>query len=275
LTSSNKLVIPPRVLTIAGSDSGGGAGIQADLKTIAALGCYGMSAITAITAQNTLGVFGIHDIPPETVARQIDAVLDDIGADAVKTGMLSSASIIEAIAESLSRHPIENLVVDPVMVAKSGDHLLQESAQEALRSRLLPLALLVTPNVPEAEVLSGLGIVNETDLHRAAGRIHALGPRYVLMKGGHLEGDEAVDYLFDGKTLQRFNAPRIPSRNTHGTGCTFSSAIACYLARGLDVAGAVARAKEYLSGAIRHGLPLGAGHGPLHHGWRLTETDAS
>jgi hydroxymethylpyrimidine/phosphomethylpyrimidine kinase len=275
LTSPYNPAIPPRVLTIAGSDSGGGAGIQADLKTIAALGCYGMSAITAITAQNTLGVFGIHDIPPETVARQIDAVLEDIGADAVKTGMLSSEAIIEAIAESLSRHPIENLVVDPVMVAKSGDHLLQESAQEALRSRLLPLAILVTPNVPEAEVLSGIGIVNETDLHRAAERIHALGPRYVLMKGGHLEGNEAVDYLFNGETMQRFSAPRIPSRNTHGTGCTFSSAIASYLARGLDVPNAVAHAKKYLTGAIRHGLPLGAGHGPLHHGWRLTENDES
>ncbi len=263
----------PRVLTIAGSDSGGGAGIEADLKTMTALGCFGMAAITAITAQNTRGVFGIHDIPPEEVARQIDVVLEDIGADAAKTGMLSSTAIIRAVAQALRRRPIERLVVDPVMVAKSGDALLREDARDALIAELLPLAHIVTPNLPEAEVLAGMHISDAASMRRAAERIQALGPRYVLLKGGHLEEPEATDWLFDGDAMQSFSAPRIPTKNTHGTGCTFSAAIACHLASGASAPDAVAHAKEYLSGAIRHSFPLGTGHGPLNHMWKF-ENDA-
>jgi len=259
---------PPRVLTIAGSDSGGGAGIEADLKTIAALGCYGMAAITAITAQNTVGVFGIHEIPPEEVGRQIDVVLDDIGADAAKLGMLSSAAIIEAVAASLRQRPVEKLVIDPVMVAKSGDALLREEARDALRSCLLPLAYMVTPNIPEAVVLSGRSITTEDDVRRAGEAIHALGPTHVLMKGGHFEGRNATDWLFDGARWVDFSAERIDTKNTHGTGCTFSAAIASYLALGKPAADAVEAAKAYLTGAIRHALPLGRGHGPLNHLWR-------
>lgn len=258
----------PRILTIAGSDSGGGAGIEADLKTIAALGGYGMAAITAITAQNTLGVFGVHDIPPEMVARQIAVVLEDLGADAGKTGMLSSAPIIEAIADTLEAHPVPLLVVDPVMVAKSGDPLLAASARETLIARLLPLAWLVTPNIPEAEAIGGARIGSAVDLDAAAERILAMGPRYVLMKGGHLEGADAVDVLYGAGAPLRFSAPRIATRNTHGTGCTFSAAIATLLGMGLPVADAVGEAKAYLTGAIAHALPLGGGHGPLDHGWR-------
>lgn len=257
----------PRVLTIAGSDSGGGAGIEADLKTFTVLGCYGMAAITAITSQNTLGVFGIHDIPADEVARQIHVVLEDIGADAVKTGMLSSSAIIEAIAGELRHFRVGNIVVDPVMVAKSGDHLLRESARHALVELLLPLALVVTPNVPEAEVLSGVKIGSEDDLRAAAERIHALGPRYVLMKGGHLECAEAVDGLFDGERMERFVSERFDTPHTHGTGCTYSSAIAACLARGETVPEAVRRAKEYLTGAIRHHVPIGHGRGPVNHLW--------
>lgn len=259
----------PRVLTIAGSDSGGGAGIEADLKTMTALGCFGMAAITAITAQNTRGVFGIHEVPPEEVARQIDVVLEDIGADAAKTGMLCSAAIICAVAGALRRRPVEKLVADPVMVAKSGDALLREDAREALIAELLPLAYIVTPNVPEAEALAGMSISDAASIRRAAERIRALGPKYVLLKGGHLEGPEATDWLFDGDIMRSFSAPRIGTKNTHGTGCTFSAAIACHLARGAAAPEAVAHAKEYLSGAIRHSFPLGTGHGPLNHMWHL------
>lgn len=257
----------PRVMTIAGSDSGGGAGIEADLKTFTVLGCYGMAAITAITSQNTRGVFGIHEVPADEVARQIHVVLEDIGADAVKTGMLAAAPIIEAVAAELRRFDTKNLVVDPVMIAKSGDALLQESARDALTRDLLPLALVVTPNVPEAEVLSGVKISAEADLRAAAERIHALGPRWVLMKGGHLEGPEAVDYLYDGRTLERFAGPRFATPHTHGTGCTYASAIAAWLARGETVPEAVRRAKDYVSGAIRNHVPIGHGRGPLNHLW--------
>lgn len=264
----------PRVLTIAGSDSGGGAGIEADLKTMAALGCYGMAAITSVTAQNTLGVSGIYDVHPDGVFRQIDMVLSDIGADAAKTGMLSSADIIAAVAQALMRHPIEKLVVDPVMVAKSGDALLRRDAQQMLIERLLPLAYVLTPNVPEAQVLSGVLIDSEASLREAAEIIHGLGPKFVLMKGGHLEQQDAVDFLFDGNTLHTFSAPRIDTKNTHGTGCTFSSAIACFLAKGETVLDAVQHAKTYLTGAIQHALPLGSGHGPLHHMWAVNAAKA-
>ncbi len=257
----------PRVLTIAGSDSGGGAGIEADLKTMCALGCYGMAAITAVTAQNTLEVSAIHDIPPRDVAKQIEAVLSDLGADAIKTGMLSNCAIIEAVAETLEAARAQNLVVDPVMISKSGAALLREDARQALIDRLLPLALLVTPNVPEAEAISGQTITNETGMRRAAEAILSLGPRHVLMKGGHLPGAEAVDWLFGPGVEQRYASPRIETKNTHGTGCTFSSAIACFIARGASVGDAVAQAKDYLNGAIAQALPLGKGHGPLNHMW--------
>lgn len=262
----------PKTLTIAGSDSGGGAGIQADLKTMAALGCYGMTAITSVTVQNTRTVSGAHDIPPELVAAQVNAVLQDIGADAAKTGMLSSAGIIEAVAASLHQHNVPNLVIDPVMVAKSGDTLLQASARDALTELLLPMALVVTPNVPEAAVLAKMEVNDEPGLRAAAERIHALGPRYVLMKGGHLPGPDATDFLYDGSVWRPYTAERIQTSNTHGTGCTYSAAIACFLARGCPVEEAVAHAKDYLTGAIRHSLPLGGGHGPLGHGWQTLET---
>ena len=257
-----------RALTIAGSDSGGGAGIQADLKTFEALGVYGMSAITSITAQNTKQVTGVYDLPPAFVREQIDAVATDIGIDAAKTGMLSNAGIVEAVAEAVRCHGITRLVVDPVMVAKSGDRLLQDEACAALRERLLPQAFMVTPNVPEAEVLSGMRVDTETALREAAVRIHGMGPRFVLMKGGHMDLPEAVDWLYDGQRFESFSAPRIRTRNTHGTGCTYSAAIAAYLALGLEAADAVVRAKAYLTEAIKHALPLGEGHGPLNHGWR-------
>lgn len=259
----------PRVLTIAGSDSGGGAGIEADLKTMAALGCYGMAAITSVTAQNTLGVSGIYDVPPDGVFRQMDMVLSDIGADAAKTGMLSSADIIAAVAQGLMRHPVEKLVVDPVMVAKSGAALLRRDAQQMLIERLLPLAYIITPNVPEAEVLSGVPVDSEESLKEAAEIIHGLGPKFVVMKGGHLKQKDAVDFLFDGETLHPFSAPRIDTQNTHGTGCTFSAAIACFLAKGETVHEAIRRAKIYLTGAIQNALPLGGGHGPLNHLWAI------
>ena len=259
---------PAKALTIAGSDSGAGAGIQADLKTFSALGVYGSTVITAITAQNTLGVTAVHEIPTEIIAAQLDAVMSDIGAQAAKTGMLSSAEIIQTVAEGVRRHGLEKLVVDPVMVAKSGDRLLREDAVEALRQVLLPLALVVTPNAPEAEVLAGREIASEPDMIEAARAIHALGPRYVVVKGGHLPG-EAVDILFDGRSVERFALPRVPTRHTHGTGCTFSAAIAAYLARGEEVPAAVWHAKQYLHEALRHAYPIGAGQSPVHHFYAL------
>jgi len=253
------------VMTIAGSDSGGGAGIQADLKTFAALGVYGTSVVTAVTAQNTLGVTAVHEIPPEIVAAQIDAVVSDIGADAVKTGMLASAPIIEVVAAKVRQHHLPNLVVDPVMVAKSGDPLLRQEAVTVLRDLLLPLATVVTPNLPEAEILVGRSLPDGEAVRRAAREIVALGPRAVVMKGGHASGDVVVDILFDGVTFREYTAPRIDTRSTHGTGCTFASAIAAGLARGLRVEEAVAEAKEYVTAALRNAKPIGGGHGPVHH----------
>jgi hydroxymethylpyrimidine/phosphomethylpyrimidine kinase len=259
----------PRALTIAGSDSGGGAGIQADLKTFAAFGVYGASAITAITAQNTIGVRAIHDVPAAVVAAQIDAVLDDIGADAAKTGMLSSPEIIETVADRLRAHAVAALVVDPVMVAKSGDRLLREDAVQALRELLLPLAAVVTPNAPEATVLSGIEVVDAASAREAARRIHGLGPAMVVVKGGHLAGDTSDDLVFDGRTFEILSGRRVATSHTHGTGCTFSAAIAACLARGLPPFEAVREARAYLQGAIEHAEPLGAGHGPVNHLWRL------
>ncbi len=251
----------PRALTIAGSDSGGGAGIQADLKTFSALGVFGMSALTAVTAQNTTGVYAVHEIPPEVVAAQIDAVVTDIGVDAAKTGMLSSAAIIEAVADRIRAHRIHHLVVDPVMVAKSGAPLLHPEAQQALRTQLLPLALVVTPNLHEAQALAGRDIRSLGEMKEAARRIRDLGPRYVLVKGGHLAGDP-VDVLYDGEAFTELSALRIPTKHTHGTGCVLSAAIAAYLARGLQPPEAVREGKAFVTKAIEAGLPLGNGFGP-------------
>jgi hydroxymethylpyrimidine/phosphomethylpyrimidine kinase len=258
----------PRALTIAGSDSGGGAGIQADLKTFAAFGVYGASAITAVTAQNTIGVRAIHEVPADVVAAQIDAVLDDIGADAAKTGMLSSASIIEAVADRLRAHSFAPLVVDPVMVAKSGDALLRPEAVQALIELLLPLAAVVTPNAPEATVLSGVEVRDAESAREAARRIHGLGPAMVIVKGGHLEGDRSDDLVFDGRSFEILSGRRIETPHTHGTGCTFSAAIAACLARGMEPLAAAREARGFLQGAIEHAEPLGAGHGPVNHLWR-------
>ena len=259
----------PRALTIAGSDSGGGAGLQADLKTFAALGVYGMSAITSVTAQNTVGVQGAIDLPPEFVGLQIDSVVTDIGVDAVKTGMLSNAGIIEVVATKVKEHALPHLVVDPVMVAKSGDLLLQPEAREALIELLLPLAEVLTPNLHEARALTGLSVVGLEDMHHAAEAIHALGPRYVVVKGGHLEADlvqaAVPDLLFDGQHFVVLKEEHITTPHTHGTGCTFAAAIAAGLAQGLSVEEAVRKAKAYITEAIRHALPLGHGHGPTNH----------
>jgi hydroxymethylpyrimidine/phosphomethylpyrimidine kinase len=260
----------PRALTVAGSDSGGGAGIQADLKTFAAFGVYGASAITAITAQNTIGVRAIHEVPAAVVAAQIDAVLEDIGADAAKTGMLSSVEIIETVADRLRAHAVAALVVDPVMVAKSGDRLLHEDAVQVLRELLLPLAAIVTPNAPEATVLSGIDVVDAASAREAARRIHDLGPAVVVVKGGHLGGDTSDDLVFDGSSFEVLSGRRVATRHTHGTGCTFSAAIAAGLARGLPPLEAVREARVYLQGAIEHAEPLGGGHGPVNHLWRLS-----
>ena len=253
-----------KALTIAGSDSGGGAGIQADLKTFAALGVYGSSALTAITAQNTLGVTAVHELPPDMVAAQIDAVMSDIGADAVKTGMLANSGIIRRVAEKVGEHAIDNLVVDPVMVAKGGDRLLQEEAVEALRSLLVPLAAVVTPNLPEASVLVGHSVESREDARRAAHDIVDMGARSVVVKGGHLQGD-AVDVFYDGRQFRELSSARVETTSTHGTGCTFASAVTAGLAQGMGVEDAVVRAKEYVTEAIRNAIPVGAGHGPLNH----------
>jgi hydroxymethylpyrimidine/phosphomethylpyrimidine kinase len=254
----------PRALTIAGSDSGGGAGIQADLKTFSAFQVFGMSVLTAVTAQNSVGVTGVHDLPPDFVALQIDAVLDDLGADAVKIGMLSTAPIVQAVAGRLRAHPAAPVVLDPVMIAKSGDPLLQPDARAALVEALLPLAEVVTPNLHEAAALAGLPVATEGDMEEAARRIHARGPRHVLVKGGHLK-DSATDLLYDGRAFTRFPAPRIDSPNTHGTGCTYSSAIAAGLARGRPLVAAIGEAKAYVTAAIREGFQVGRGVGALRH----------
>ena len=255
----------PVALTIAGSDSGAGAGIQADLKTFSALGVYGLTVITAITAQNTMGVRAVQEIDTGVIAAQIDAVADDFSIVALKTGMLSSAAIIETVARGIARHQLWPLVVDPVMVAKSGDRLLREDAVEALRLTLLPLSRLVTPNLPEAEVLSGRRIRSRNDRIEAAQAIMALGAQGVVIKGGHSDEDPVIDVLVDGTTVEEFAAPRITTTSTHGTGCTFSAAITAGLASGLELRAAVAAARAYLSHALREAPGLGHGHGPLQH----------
>ncbi len=251
-----------RILTIAGSDSGGGAGIQADVKTVTLLGGFCTSVLTALTAQNTRQVRSIHAVPPAFIEKQLDAVLSDIGTDAAKTGMLFDASTIEVVADRLAAYGIEKVVVDPVMVAQRGDTLLVENAAETLVKRLVSIALIVTPNIPEAEVLSKRSISTEKDIHEAARIIHAMGAKNVLIKGGHLKGP-ATDVLYDGRDFWRFSADRIDTPHTHGTGCVYSAAIATYLAKEVEVKEAVRRAKDFVHSAIKFAVPLGSGHGPI------------
>ncbi|MGZ5352518.1 MAG: bifunctional hydroxymethylpyrimidine kinase/phosphomethylpyrimidine kinase [Actinomycetota bacterium] len=254
----------PRALSIAGSDSGGGAGIQADLKTFSALGVFGMTAITAVTVQNTQGVSGYEALSPRTVGEQIRAVVTDIGVDAAKTGMLASAQIVEAVADAVAETQVPNLVVDPVFLSKHGHALLAEDAVAALRERILPLATLVTPNLPEAAGLAGFGVGTRDEMAAAAEAILAMGPRAVLVKGGHLESEERADDLFfDGRGLRWIEAERIATPHTHGTGCVLSSAIAAHLARGAELLGAVRAGKAFVTEAIRHALPIGHGIGPV------------
>ncbi len=265
---------PPCVLAIAGSDSGGGAGIQADLKTMLALGVHGMTVITAVTAQNSVGVQGYWELPQEAVRAQLDSVLGDIGAQAIKTGMLASPEVVAVVADSLAAVQAP-LVVDPVAVSKHGDSLLSAGALEALKTRLLPLATIVTPNLLEAELLTETSISDEADMLAAAEHLAALGPRWVLVKGGHLVGNP-VDLLYgptseSGRSVLRYQGRRIASAHTHGTGCTLASAIASYLAMGMEVADAVESAREYVTGAIDGGYPLGSGIGPVDHGWRIRQ----
>lgn len=255
------------VMTIAGSDPGAGAGIQADLKTFAAMGVYGTSVVTAITVQNTQGVRRVQAVAPDLVAAQIDAVMDDIGADAVKTGMLPSAPIVEVVADRVREYSVAALVVDPVMRAASGEPLLSKEALAALREKLLPLALVVTPNLEEAAALTGEEVRDFSAMREAAGKIAALGARYVVVTGGHLEGP-AVDLMFDGRDFYELSAPRVDTTNTHGTGCTFASAIAASLAKGLDVRQAVAAAKAFVTKALQQSFPVGKGRGPVHHFFR-------
>ncbi|MCL4535371.1 MAG: bifunctional hydroxymethylpyrimidine kinase/phosphomethylpyrimidine kinase [Bacteroidetes bacterium] len=252
----------PTALTIAGSDSGAGAGIQADLKTFSALGVYGTTAITAITAQNTRGVLRAYPLPPDVVADQIDAIAGDFEIAATKTGMLPTVEIVEVVAAKVREHGLPNLVVDPVMEAKGGATLMGESAAKALVRSLFPLALVVTPNLPEAEALLGRRLTSEDDYRQACRDLAALGPRYVVLKGGHRAGDP-IDLLFDGTNFRAYTGPRLETPHTHGTGCTYASAIAAYIAHGRDVPTAVGLAKAFVARAIRCGLPQGHGRGPV------------
>jgi hydroxymethylpyrimidine/phosphomethylpyrimidine kinase len=263
----------PVALTIAGSDSGGGAGIQADLKTFSALGVYGTSAVTAITAQNTQRVCEVFELPADVVVAQIDAIVEDFSITATKIGMLANAEIIEAVAEAVRRHDLLPLVVDPVMVAKSGDRLLREDAVEAIKTELLPLATVLTPNLPEAEVLLARELASWEDVREGARELVAMGAQAVVMKGGHREGP-ALDLYFDGNEFHEFTAQRVDTRNTHGTGCTFASAIAAGLAKGSDVRGAVAFAKAYITKALQSAYDVGHGHGPVHHFYRFWQPQA-
>jgi hydroxymethylpyrimidine/phosphomethylpyrimidine kinase len=261
--------MPAKALTIAGSDSGGGAGIQADLKTFAALGVYGMSAITAITAQNTCGVSAVQGIDPEVVAAQIRAVVSDIGVGAAKTGMLFSAEIIRAVATTVRAVDLQLLVVDPVMVATSGDRLLQREAEESLRQDILPLATVVTPNLAETEVLVGRKVASLEEMRVAAEQIVAGGTRAVVVKGGHAI-TKATDVFYDGRRMELLQSEVVATHNTHGTGCTFSAAICAYLARGAELLEAVRRAKTYITGALHHSLTIGQSSGPVGHFWNVT-----
>jgi hydroxymethylpyrimidine/phosphomethylpyrimidine kinase len=266
MSGQNGDVPLPRVVTIAGSDSGGGAGIQADLKTMLACGVHGMSVVTAVTAQNSLGVQGYWELPQEAVEAQLASVFTDIGVDVVKTGMLASSALVSLVSRFLATAEVP-IVVDPVGVSKHGDSLLAADAVDAIKAELLPLATIVTPNLYEVEQLTGVLVTSEAQLRSAAEAVHALGAQWVLIKGGHLQGD-AADLLFDGTREWLFRSPRLDNRHTHGTGCTLASAIASYLALGHDVPTAVEQAKAYVTGAIAAGFPLGSGIGPVDHGWR-------
>jgi len=255
-------------LSIAGSDSSAGAGIQADMKAFAACGVYGTTAITAITAQNTVGVDAVEVLTPEIVHAQIKSIASDLSVKAVKTGMLANTEIIRQVAMAVRDLRLPNLVVDTVMVSKSGHRLLAPEAEAAMREVLLPLATLITPNLPEAEVLTGMKISGAAAMREAAKRLFALGARNVLMKGGHLAGDDSTDIFFDGDSFTELSAPRIATNSTHGTGCTLSAAITAYIARGESVLNACRLAKEYLTDALRHAEPLGHGHGPVNHFWK-------
>lgn len=259
--------LPPRVLTVAGSDSGGGAGVQADLKTMLALGVHGMSVLTAVTAQNSTGVQGAWELPVEAVRAQYRSVVDDIGVQAVKTGMLASAELVGTVAELLAATDVP-VVVDPVGVSKHGDPLLADSALDSVREKLLPTATVATPNLDEVAQLTGIEVLDESDMRRAADALLGFGPRWALVKGGHLAGD-AVDLLTDGTEEHWLRAERHDNRHTHGTGCTLASAIASGLAKGLSVPDAVRAAKDYVTGAIAAGFALGSGIGPVDHGWRF------
>lgn len=262
-----RLTVPARVLIIAGSDSGGGAGIQADIKTVSALGGFAMTAVTAVTVQNTHGVQAIHPVPPEIIGAQIQAVMGDLGADAMKTGMLADETVIAAVALALERHSTVPLVADPVMVAKGGARLMEEGAISALKRRLIPLARLITPNIPEAEALSGLAIETPKDMEAAARLMcRSFGAQGVLVKGGHLAGPACVDLYFDGQEAETWTSPRIMTRHTHGTGCTLASAIAVGLGQALTPSQAIARARLYVRAALEAAPGFGHGHGPLWHG---------
>ncbi len=267
----SETILPGRVLIVAGSDSSGGAGLQADIKTVTALGGYASTAVTAVTVQNTLGVFGIHEIPVDIIVQQMRVVLDDIGTDAVKTGMLHSPQVIDAVAGTIDEYAEHvPLVVDPVMVAKGGARLLEESAEAALKTILFPRATLVTPNVPEAEALTGMTIENADDQARAGERLLKMGARAALVKGGHLPGDQVIDMLVsEDEGWEKFTSPRIDTMHTHGTGCTLASAIAVNLGLGFPLSRSVARARGYVLEAIRTAPGLGMGHGPLNHGHTL------
>jgi hydroxymethylpyrimidine/phosphomethylpyrimidine kinase len=258
-----------KVLSIAGSDCSGGAGIQADLKTFSAHGVFGMSAVVSVVAENTCRVIAIQDVAPEMIGRQIDAVFEDIEVDAVKVGMLSSPECMRAVAEKLRQYKPRNVVIDPVMYAKNGCPLMNPDSIGALIEEILPLADILTPNIPEAEKIADMKIGSVSDMEEAARRIRGMGCGSVLVKGGHGETKTALDILFDGEKISRFEAPRIDTKNTHGTGCTYSSAIASNLALGLSPERAVEKAKVYVTTAIRHSLPIGKGNGPTHHFYDL------
>jgi hydroxymethylpyrimidine/phosphomethylpyrimidine kinase len=267
---------PPvyRALTIAGSDSSGGAGIQADLKTFAALNVYGTSAITAVTAQNTLGVISVEPLVADLVTAQIEAVAGDIELHATKTGMLATAAIVEAVTAAIDELDLPRLVVDPVLVASSGNPLLDEDGVQVMRAELLPRALVVTPNIPEAEILSNYPIHSMEDIQEAARRIHDLGPTAVLITGGHRSGDVVVDVLYDGDRFLEIRTDRVPDRQVHGTGCTFASAVAAYLAQGISLEQAAQRAQSYVASAIRHAFSAGQGRQLLDHFWNRRTLDS-
>lgn len=255
---------PPKSLTIAGSDSGGGAGIQADLKTFASLGVYGTSAITAVTSQNTLGVTDIVNVPAKSVISQIEAVISDIGTDSIKIGMLSNASIVNAVSSYISQSNFEKVIVDPVMISKSGYKLLSESAIKSMIKMLIPISFIITPNIPEASIISKTKIHSIESAKIAAKKIVKLGAKACIVKGGHFDGPP-VDVFYDGKKYETFKSERINTKNTHGTGCTFSAAIAAYIAKGEDIISAISKSKNYINCAIQEDFLVGKGHGPLNH----------